>query len=576
MEKRQLGFWEIWNMSFGFLGIQMGFALQNGNASRILQNFGADVHELSWFWLVAPLTGMIVQPIIGYYSDKTWNRLGRRKPYFLAGTLICCVALVVLPNSGGWFTAKSALLIGAGMLMLMDASINVAMEPFRALVADNLPDNQRTYGFTIQTFLIGVGAVAGSWLPWFLNTQFGVSNEAGPGEAPDNVIYSFYIGAAVFIITILITIFKTREYNPQEYEVIHGKAEESTQGLSQVFSDFTKMPATMRQLGLVQFFTLFALFSMWVFTTPALTREKYETSISHQTMQELETLIEDEKDAKKKAEFKALIQESKEQSDYVKGLYLDNRIATYFSSDGLIPETKLIDWIKANNALSNLPTELKDFTEDFEKIQASRKDDLKNNDKSISYEILNYVYSNNRDAMTAAFGTPMVLLLQARHVVSEHNKGGDWVGILFGVYNGVSAIFALLLPSLAVWLGRKKTHAFSLIAGGAGLISIFFIDDPKMLMISMVGIGIAWASILAMPYAIIAGSIPAGKMGVYMGIFNIFITLPQIINGIVGGPIVQHLYNGHAIYAIVLAGIFMLCAAVTVIYVKENNIIRIN
>lgn len=576
MEKRQLGFWEIWNMSFGFLGIQMGFALQNGNASRILQNFGADVHELSWFWLVAPLTGMIVQPIIGYYSDKTWNRLGRRKPYFLAGTLICCIALIVLPNSGGWFTAKSALLIGAGMLMLMDASINVAMEPFRALVADNLPDNQRTYGFTIQTFLIGVGAVAGSWLPWFLNTQMGVSNEAGPGEAPDNVIYSFYIGAAVFIITILITIIKTREYNPQEYEIIHGKAEESSLGLSQVFKDFAKMPATMRQLGLVQFFTWFALFSMWVFTTPALTREKYETSISFQTMQEFETLIEQESDTKKKDEFKALILDSKENSDYIKGLYLDNRIATHFSSDGLIKEDALIQWIKDNNALQNPGEEQKDFPEDFEKIVASRNDELKNNDKSISYEMLSYVYENNRESMTAEFGTSIVLLLQARHVVSEHNKGGDWVGILFGVYNGISAIFALLLPSLAVWLGRKKTHAFSLIAGGAGLISMFFITDPKMLMLSMIGIGIAWASILAMPYAILAGSIPAGKMGVYMGIFNIFITLPQIINGIIGGPIVQHLYNGHAIYAIVLAGIFMLCAAVTVIYVKENNIIRMN
>jgi len=450
MNKNRLGFWDIWNMSFGFLGIQMGFALQNGNASRILQNFGADVHELSWFWLVAPLTGMIVQPIIGYYSDRTWNRLGRRKPYFLAGTIICCIALIVLPNSGSWFTAKSALLIGAGMLMLMDASINVAMEPFRALVADNLPDSQRTYGFTIQTFLIGVGAVVGSWLPWFLNKYCGVSNEAAPNEAPDNVIYSFYIGAAVFIITILITILKTREYPPAEYEAIHGKPEESHVGLSQIFRDFAKMPTTMRQLGLVQFFTWFALFSMWVFTTPALVSHVFQ-----------------------------------------------------------IP-------VDANG--------------------------------------------HPVDAAAAAAAS----------------EAGDWVGILFGIYNGISAIYALLLPTIAKQLGRKRTHVISLLAGGVGLISIFFIHDKQTLILPMIGIGIAWASILAMPYAILAGSIPSGKMGVYMGIFNFFITLPQIINGIVGGPIVKHLYGGQAIYAIVLGGIFMICAAVCMLYVKENNNIRVS
>lgn len=449
MNKRQLGFWDIWNMSFGFLGIQMGFALQNGNASRILQNFGADVHELSWFWLVAPLTGMIVQPIIGYYSDRTWNRLGRRKPYFLAGTIICCIALIVLPNSGSWFTAKSALLIGAGMLMLMDASINVAMEPFRALVADNLPDNQRTYGFTIQTFLIGVGAVIGSWLPWFLNTVCGVNNEPAPKQAPDNVIYSFYIGAAVFIITILVTIIKTKEYPPAEYEAIHGKPEESHIGLSQILKDFAKMPATMRQLGLVQFFTWFALFSMWVFTTPALVSHVFQIPVD------------------------------------ANGHPIDEAAAAAAS------------------------------------------------------------------------------------------EVGDWVGILFGIYNAVSAIYALCLPSVAKVLGRKKTHVLSLFIGGASLLSIFFLHDKMLLIIPMIGIGIAWASILAMPYAILAGSIPSGKMGVYMGIFNFFITLPQIVNGIFGGPMVKYFFGGQAIYALVLGGIFMICAAICMSYVKEQNSIRV-
>ncbi|MFN8775762.1 MAG: MFS transporter [Flavobacteriales bacterium] len=574
MEKRRLGFWDIWNMSFGFLGIQMGFALQNANASRILQNFGADVHELSWFWLVAPLTGMIVQPIIGYYSDRTWNRLGRRKPYFLAGTLICCVALVVLPNSGAWFTAKSALLIGAGMLMLMDASINVAMEPFRALVADNLPDSQRTFGFSIQTFLIGVGAVTGSWMPWILTTWFGVSNESGPGEAPDNVVYSFYAGALVFIITILVTVWRTREYPPAEYEAIHGKAEEEHAGLSQILKDFRKMPSTMRQLGLVQFFTWFALFSMWVFTTPSITREKYDTWIQPAELAALEGIAAELPDAGAAHDLPALLSEVRSTFDGPRGHYLDNRLATHFSSGLLIPEDTLLAAIRPDiTAQSGMDPA---WVSSLDQVEKSRADGEAGNDMLLPYEALEAWYHANRASADERFGERITLLLTVRRVVNEHNKGGDWVGMLFGVYNFVSAGFALLLPLISIWIGRKRTHAFSLLAGGAGLISIFFIRDPLMLIVPMLGVGIAWASILAMPYAILAGSIPAGKMGVYMGIFNFFITLPQIINGVVGGPIVRYIYDGKAVYALVLAGIFLVCAAITVLYVREQNVIRMN
>jgi len=441
--KPRLSFLQIWNMSFGFLGIQFGFALQNGNASGILQNFGAHVEQLSWFWLVAPLTGMLVQPLIGYYSDRTWNRLGRRKPFFLAGTLICCIALVLLPNSASLLSAKSALMIGAGMLMIMDASINVAMEPFRALVADNLPDSQNTLGFSIQTALIGIGAVAGSWLPYVLNHSFGVSDSAPKGQVADNVIYAFYIGAAVFFLSILVTLLFAREYPPAEYERYHGKPEQGHSGIRQIFSDFRKMPATMRQLGLVQFFSWFALFSMWVFTTPAI-------------------------------------------ANHVFRLPLDDTSSDLF------------------------------------------------------------------------------------------REAGTWTGIIFGVYNAVSAVYALFLPAIARKFGRKKTHAFSLLAGGIGLISMYFANDRYDLIFSMTGIGLAWASILAMPYAILAGSIPAGKMGLYMGIFNFFITVPQIVNGIIGGPIVKYLYGNQAIYALVIAGFLMLCAAVTVLYVQDNRNIKMN
>jgi maltose/moltooligosaccharide transporter len=443
--KPKLSFWDLWNMSFGFMGIQFGFALQNANASRILQTFGADVEHLSWFWLVAPLTGMIVQPIIGHYSDRTWTRLGRRRPYFLVGAVTASIALVLMPNSPYLATFIPAMFIGAGLLMILDASMNVAMEPFRALVADKLPPEQRTLGFSVQTTLIGIGAVLGSLLPYVLVNFFGVSGVANEGLIPMNVILSFYVGAAVFMGTILWTVFRTTEYSPEElvaFEAADGGpvnvvSKDSSKGLIEIFIDFKNMPATMKQLGLVQFFSWFALFGMWVFSTPGIAMHVYGATSPNDTL---------------------------------------------------------------------------------------------------------------------------------------YNEAGNWVGILFGVYNGVSAIVALLiLPIMVKYFGRKGSHAINLTLGGLGLASIYFINDPFILIIPMVGVGFAWASILSMPYAILAGSIPAAKMGIYMGIFNFFITLPQIINGIIGGPIVKHVYGGEAIFALVTSGVLMIVGAVTVMFVKDTG-----
>lgn len=440
MEKRRLGFWEIWNMSFGYLGIQMGFALQNANASRILQNFGADIHSLSWFWLVAPLTGLLVQPIIGYYSDKTWTRFGRRKPYFLFGALMAATGLILMPQSDMLTAFMPALWVGAGMLMIMDASFNIAMEPFRALVADMLPSDQRTLGFSIQTVLIGIGAVIGSALPYVLSNWFGISNSSD-GGVPYNVILSFIIGAGVLVGSILITLATTKEYTPEELAQFdknnsekHIPEEKSS--LLNIFTDFAKMPETMKQLSWVQFFSWFGLFGMWVFSTPAIAHHVYGLPLS------------------------------------------DSSSATY-------------------------------------------------------------------------------------------QEAGDWVGILFGVYNLISAVFAFFLPFIAKKIGRKSTHAVSLFIGGLGLISIYFATNPYWLIASMIGVGVAWASILAMPYAILAGSIPVKKMGVYMGIFNFFIVIPQIVNALIGGLIVKHLYNGNPIFAIVTSGVSLLLAAVFVIRVKD-------
>ena len=425
-KKPKLSFWQIWNMSFGFLGIQFGFALQNANASRILQTFGADVHHLPWFWLVAPITGMIIQPIIGYFSDKTWNKLGRRRPYFLVGAILTSLALILMPNAPHLSSAIAPMFIGGGMLMIMDASINISMEPFRALVADKLPDEQLTLGFSVQTLLIGIGAVVGSWLPYILGNWFGVAKEGeSAGLIPDNVTYSFYFGAIVLFSSILWTVLKTEEYPPEFYN----EKEDEVKGKF-------KIPKTMVQLLIVQFFSWFALFSMWVFTTPAIAEKFYNTTDPNST---------------------------------------------------------------------------------------------------------------------------------------AYQEAGNWVGILFGVYNGISAIIALSLPLLAAKIGRKATHATALIIGGLSYLSFALMPNSTMLLLPMIGIGIAWGSILAMPYAMLANSIPAKQMGMFMGLFNMSITIPQIVNGITGGFILEHFLNNKPLNSILLAGVFMLIAAMFTFMVNDKH-----
>lgn len=440
--KPNLSMLQIINMSMGFLGIQMAFGLQNGNASRILANLGADVHELSWFWLVAPITGLIVQPIIGHMGDNTWSPLGRRKPYFLIGAVLCAIGLVLLPNAASVtnLIAANVLLLAVIFLAMMDASINVAMEPFRALVGDMLPKHQGTLGFSVQTILIGIGAVIGSYLPDWL-TKLGISNVAPEGFVADNVIFSFYVGAGIMILTILYTIFTTKEYSPEEFASFEDGKEvvEEKSKFSDIFKDFANIPTQMKRLGVVQFFSWFALFTMWVFTTSA--------------------------------------------------------IATHHF--GLSPE----------------------------------------------------------DTHSKAF-----------------NNAGDVTGKLFGMYNLWAIPFAFLLTPIAKFIGKKKTHALALLSGGLGLISMYFIKDTSLLWVSMIGLGFAWASILAMPYAMLIEVIPQRKMGVYMGIFNFFIVIPQIINGIFGGPIVSNIFGKMAIDYVVVGGVCMVIGAVvTMMFIKSEN-----
>lgn len=431
-KKPKLSFWQIWNMSFGFLGIQFGFALQNANVSRIFETLGASKDELPILWLAAPVTGLLIQPIIGYYSDRTWHpKWGRRRPFFAIGAILATIALFLMPNS-------TALWMAVIMLWLMDASINVSMEPFRAFVGDMLPNEQRTSGFAMQSFFIGLGAIIASALPYIFTNWFGVSNIAADGGIPDSVKWSFYLGGIAYFTAVMWTVFKTEEYPPDDIEKM--KAENAEQGiwggLIESFMGIFKMPKTMVQLSFVQFFSWFALFAMWIYTTSAVTSHVYGTE----------------------------------------------------------------------------------------------------------------------DTTSAAY-----------------NEGADWVGICFAIYNGIAALVAFLLPVIAKYTSRRITHLLALVCGAVGLISIYFIREPNLLLVSMIGVGIAWASILSMPYAILSSILPANKMGYYMGVFNFFIVIPQIVAAGILGFILKSFFNNTSVYALIIGGVSMLIAAALCLIVEDNE-----
>ncbi len=439
IEKPKLSFWQIWNLSFGFLGVQIGYSLQNGNTSRILEALGADVHSIGYFWLAAPLAGLIVQPIIGLSSDKTWTRLGRRIPFIFFGAIVSALAMFFMPNAEYFAYLLPPLFFGGLMLLLMDTSFNVTMQPFRALVGDMVNDDQRNLGYSLQSALINFGAVFGSLLPWIL-TKSGIANVPAPGEkVADSVIWSFYIGGAILLLSVLWTVFKTKEYAPKEH-ALYNKIDldaEVKKEKTNIIKLITTAPKIFWQLGFVQFFSWFALFLMWVYTTRAIANQVW-------------------------------------------------------GPDAL-------------------------------------------------------------DAKSIGF-----------------NEAGDWTGVLFAFYSAVAAIYSLLIPSIAKSIGRKKTYSFSLLMGGLGLISMFLIEDKNLLLLSMIGVGFAWAAILAMPYAMLSGSLPANKMGVYMGLFNATITLPQIAAGLLGSTLIA-LFGGFPMAIIVIAGASMLIAGLGVIFIKEKT-----
>lgn len=426
-KKPLLSFWQIWNISFGFLGVQIGYSLQNANTSRILSAIGADVHHLSYFWLAAPLAGLFVQPIVGLSSDKTWTRLGRRIPFILGGAIVSALAMFFMPNSEHFAQLFPAVFFGAMMLLFMDVSFNVTMQPFRALVSDMVDESQRNKGYSIQSFLINVGAVFGSLLP-FLLTWWGIANEpeAGQKVAP-TVIWSFYIGGAVLLASVLWTSFRTKEYPPEEYAKYNNLEEKENENPEKVsfFTLIKNVPNAMKQLAVTQFFSWFALFLMWVYTTQGIAQNIWGTT----------------------------------------------------------------------------------------------------------------------DATSNAF-----------------NEAGNWTGVIFAAYSVFAALFSLVITPLANKYGRRNVYVVSLILGGLGLLSMLFIKDKNLLFLPMIGVGIAWAAILALPYAILSSKLPAKQTGVYMGIFNATITIPQIAAGLLGGVLLSAL-GGTAINMLALAGVSMAVAA---------------
>lgn len=439
-KKPKLSFWQIWNLSFGFLGVQAGFALQNANVSRILSNYGADLHHLSFFWLVAPIMGLIIQPWVGAASDRTWTRMGRRKPFIFGGAIAASIGMFFMPNSQIAIAILPPVVFGAMMLALMDASFNVTFQPFRSLVADMTPDEQTNTGYSVQTLLINLGAVIGSFLPFVLTNVLGVGNTAPEGHVPPSVIWSFYIGGSILLVSVLWTVFTTKEYSPEEFKQYNQSDDTVVETEKKSFwQTLTSMPGIMGKLAIVQFFSWFALFAMWVYTTPAVAQHIWGTAIGD----------------------------------------------------------------------SSSP---------------------------------------------------------------EYNEAANWVGVLFGLYSVFAAIFAIFLDKIANRLGRVKTYSISLLLGALGYLSMYIFTGQYALILSMVGVGVAWAAILAMPYAILARSLPADRMGVYMGIFNITVVVPQIVSGLLLGTILKFVFNEKAIFMIVLAGISMLLASASaILFVKEKK-----
>ncbi|MCK0127593.1 MFS transporter [Erythrobacter sp. F6033] len=498
---------QIWNMSFGFLGIQIGFELQNGNVSRIFQTLGAEVNELAILWIAAPMTGLIVQPIIGYMSDNTWGRFGRRRPYFLIGAILASLALFIMPNS-------PTLWVAAGMLWIMDASLNITMEPFRAFVGDNLPDRQRTRGYGMQSFFIGVGAVVAGALPWAMTNWMGLSNTAPAGEIPETVQWAFYIGGAALLLAVMWTVFRTKEYSPEQIAAFE-KARHEALGI--VHGAAKTVRRTARQ-----FFTGGAV---WVFAGAIVASL---VAWGRSDMQALEV---------------------------GKELYV---LAGLIAAFGAIQITA--------GLLRNADKDENGFMEVVNDLFAMPK----------TMRQLAVVQFFSWFAMFALwiYGTPAVTEFHfgSSDTTSKlYQDGADWWSLMGSVRNGLAAGAALVFVLIAARIERRWLHCLNLTIGALGFAAMILITDPALLWIAQIGLGIAWASIVSLPYAILAGSVPAKKMGIYMGIFNIFIVVPQLIAATLLSFLISAFFGGAPIYAMAIGAVSFLLAAIATLFVTDRT-----
>ncbi len=571
-----MSFWQIWNMSFGFLCIQFGFALQNANVSRIFETLGAQVEAIPILWIAAPVTGLIVQPIVGYMSDNTWTRLGRRRPYFLFGAIGASIALILLPTA-------PLLWIAVGIFWILGASIDMCMEPFRAFVGDMLPPDQRNKGFAMQSFFIGTGSVVASMLPWVLTNLAGVANIAPEGQVPPSVRMAFLLGGMVFFFAVLWTVLRTREYTPKQlkefeelekgkerveqdhkagellpytrfskpsvlwillgavltflvyrYDFIRSdlyiltvgfmifgviqfiagkliKKQKTENGFVTVINDLFRMPKTMGQLAIVQFFSWVGLFTLWTFGTPGITSHHYDMKLEPTHVATLVQMA-DKMEQEPHEAWERRLPAIREDID----MY---RTAIAEGAEKVVSSMRVVRFFQQHAEKIDLPEDVR---------------------------------------------------ARLLHIDREYNTGANWVGVSFAVYNGFAALIAFLLPVIARRTNRRYTHAFALVMGSLGYLSILLVPNPNWIILSMLGVGIAWASILAMPYAILTGSLPSHKMGTYMGLFNIFIVVPQIVAASILGSFISIVAPGQPVFGLVFGGISLFIAAIMMIFVVHD------
>jgi maltose/moltooligosaccharide transporter len=570
MEKPRLSFWQIWNMSFGFLGIQFGWGLQMANMSAIYQYLGAREDEIPILWLAAPLTGLIVQPIIGYFSDRTWNRLGRRRPYFLGGAVAASLALLAMPNS-------SALWMAAGLLWILDASVNVSMEPFRAFVGDMLPHDQRKSGFAMQSLLIGAGAVLSSALPYVLSRGFGVSGESTVESAiPPTVHVAFTIGAFVFVLAVLYTILTTPEYPPEDLRAFE-KAKRETSGLShafrEIFQGIGSMPGPMKKLAAVQFFTWFGLFCLWIYFAPGVAKGIFRGAplgVANATVDR--TLDEPSNapllDAAARAarayeELKRQVASAAPAAGESRAGAMDG-VLTMLGLKAAPPDPG--DRITAAEFASALERSLAEGG-----APASDADRQNPMVRTVASLLGQNGLAPGGAAAPASLGAASEALVERLASARRYQEGVSWAGVCFAAYNLVAFGFSFLLLALVRRFAARSIHLASLALGGLGLLSVLVVRDPTLLLVSMVGVGVAWASILAMPYAMLSNTLPAAKMGFYMGVFNFFIVLPQILASVGLGWVMERFLGNDATKALFLGGGSMLLAALLVLRVKKEE-----